>query len=171
MKKAVLIDTSSAILLFKSNWMAPLMDHYRVGAGPKVFEELTVTGRPGSGEFVRWQQEERLVLHTPKGSAAETADNLKRLGPGERECIALYQAGAAAFIIIDDGPAAAFCRQSAIPYVNALLIPRLLDPHPANDGSGVADAVRAISAGGRYAPWVLEYALTCHPDALAFFRP
>lgn len=171
MKKAVLIDTSSAILLFKSNWMARLMDHYRVGAGPKVFEEMTVSGHPGAGEFARWQMEKRLVLHTPNGSAAETGGDLKRLGAGERECIALYYAGAAEFIIIDDGPAASLCRRESIPYVNALLIPRLLEPRPAFCDSGTATAIQAIYASGRYAPWVLEYALTCPPEDLIFFRP
>lgn len=171
MKKAVLIDTSSAILLYKSDWMAPLMEHYRLGTGPTAFREMTVPNHPGARAFTRWQRERRLMLHAPKGSADASAAGLNRLDPGERECIHLYFGGAGAFIIIDDGPGAAFCRREAIPYVNALLIPRLLDPYPAAGRSRIVAAIHAIYARGRYAPWVLEYALTCPPEDLAFFRP
>ena len=171
MKKTVLIDASSAILLYKSDWMAPLMEQYRVGTGPAAFREMTVPNHPGARSFTRWQREERLVLHPPVGSAAAAPADLNRLDPGERECLHLYFGGAGRFIIIDDGPAAAVCRREAIPYVNALLIPRLLDPTPALGGSGIDAAIQTIYTRGRYAPWVLEYALTCPPEELAFFRP
>jgi hypothetical protein len=171
MKKTILIDTSSAILLFKSDWMAPLMEHYRVGTGPTAFREMTVPDHPGAGEFARWQEEHRLLLHAPKGSPLATATALNRLDPGERECISLYYGGAGTFIIIDDGPGAAFCRRSAIPYVNALLIPRLLNPHAAIADAPLAAAIQTIYASGRYAPWVLEYALTCPAEDLTFFLP
>lgn len=171
MKKAVLLDTSSAILLFKSNWMVPLMKGYRVGTGPAAFREMTVTDYPGARAFTQWQQEDRLALY-PRCSPDLTGGmNLQRLHPGERECIGLYTCGVGRFIIIDDGPGAAFCRREAIPYVNALLIPRLLNPDASIGDAGVEAAIRQIYARGRYAPWVLEYALTCPPEDLAFFLP
>ena len=170
-KKAFLIDASSAILLFKTNWMASLLDHYRVGIGPTVYRELTVPDHPGAEAFVRWRQAERLILHNRNGSAADPATALKRLDAGERECIDLYGEGAGRFVMLDDGPAAAFCRREAIPYVNALLVPRLLVPRPVSDPAGLKDAVLAIYAKGRYASWVLEYALTCSDEDLAFFLP
>ena len=171
MKKAFLIDASSAILLFKTNWMASLFDHYRVGLGPTVYRELTVAGHPGAEAFVRWRQEERLVMHDRNGTAPEPPIALKRLDAGERECIRLYREGAGRFVMLDDGPAAAFCRRAAIPYVNALLVPRLLTPRPVRDRTGLQNAVRAVYAEGRYAAWVLEYALTCPDEDLAFFLP
>jgi hypothetical protein len=147
------------------------MDHYRVGTGPVVFREMTVPDHPGAGAFARWQQERRLALHTRNGACAVLPSALKRLDAGERECIDLYLEGAGKFIIIDDGPAAAFCRRRAIPYVNALLVPRLLTPLPVQDRTEVKNAVLAIYAKGRYAPWVLEYALTCPDEDLTFFLP
>ena len=171
MKKAVLIDASSAILLFKTNWMVPLLDHYRVGIGPTVYREVTVPHRPGAAAFARWRQERRLALHPRNATTAKSPARSNRLDPGESECIALYEEGAGKFIIIDDGPAAAFCRRRAIPYVNALLVPRLLVPRPVRDRAGLQDAVLAIYAEGRYASWVLEYALTCPDENLAFFLP
>lgn len=171
MKKAVLIDTSSAILLFKSDWMIPLMKGYRVGTGPVAFREMTATGYPGATAFTQWQQQNRLVLHPrcPTGHARQR--DLHRLDPGERECINLFYSGAGTFIIIDDGPGAAFCRREAIPYVNALLIPRLLGPGAAIDGAGIEAAIQKIYVRGRYAPWVLEYALTRPLEDLGFFLP
>ena len=170
-KKAVLIDASSAILLFKTAWMDPLLNRYRVGTGPTVYREMTVPDHPGAEAFARWRQEGRLVLYTRNGPTAEPPAVLGRLDAGERECIDLYWQGAGKFIMVDDGPAAAFCRRAAIPYVNALLVPRLLTPRPVPDRTGLKNAVMAVYAEGRYAAWVLEYALTCPDDDLAFFLP
>ena len=168
MKKCLVIDTSSAILLYKSGWMEALLERYRVVTGPLAFREMTVKGYPGAGDFTRWQREGRIALQPPPQTALEPAVDAAPLDPGERECIHLYCAGCGAFILVDDGPAAAFCRRRAIPYVNALLVPRLLNPGSAGD---TRDAMQTIFSIGRYAPWVLEYALGCPDDALSFFLP
>ena len=62
MKKCLVIDTSSAILLFKSGWMAALLERYRVVTGPLAFREMTVRGYPGANDFDRWQREGRIAL-------------------------------------------------------------------------------------------------------------
>jgi hypothetical protein len=171
MKKSILIDASSAILLFKSGWMDPLMEHYRVGTGPAAFREMTVADYPGASAFRQWQQEERLVLHAHCLPAVSVGTDRNGLDPGERECITLFLSGIGMFVVIDDGPGAAFCRREAIPYVNALLIPRLLSPASATARANVKTAMQQIFAIGRYAPWVLEYALTCPSEDLMFFLP
>jgi hypothetical protein len=171
MKKSILIDASSAILLFKSGWMAPLMENYRVGTGPAAFREMTVADYPGASAFRQWQQEERLVLHPRCPSEMSIGTNRQGLDPGERECITLFLSGTGTFIVIDNGPGAAFCRREAIPYVNALLIPRLLSPASATARADAATAMQQIFAIGRYAPWVMEYALTCPSENLMFFLP
>ena len=171
MKKAVLIDTSSAILLFKSGWMPPLMEHYQVGTGPVVYQEMTVLHHPGATSFARWRKEHRLVLHASNGAGIEPDDDLNRLHQGERECIRLLYEGAGAFIILDDGRGAAYCRRKAIPYVNALLIPRLLSTDLTGCNAAVAAAIHAIYAEGHYAPWVRDYALNCPAQEIAFFLP
>jgi hypothetical protein len=171
MKKSILIDASSAILLFKSGWMAPLMENYRVGTGPEAFREMTVADYPGASAFRQWQQEKRLVLHPQCPPEVSIGTNRPGLDPGERECITLFLNGTGAFVVIDDGPGAAFCRREAIPYVNALLIPRLLSHASTTVREDVQTAMQRIYASGRYAPWVLEYALTCPPEDLAFFLP
>ena len=171
MKKTVLIDTSSAILLFKSGWMDPLLASYRVGTGPTAFREMTVANYPGARTFTRWQQENRLAIHSPRAPAHRGGSDSHRLDAGERECIALYHEGTTAFIIIDDGPGAAFCRRQSIPYVNALLIPRLVNRAGAMARSEVVAAMRKIYSSGHYARWVLDQALACPSDDLTFFLP
>lgn len=172
MKKSVLIDASSAILLFKSGWMVPLMENYRVGTGPAAFREMTVTDYPGASAFLKWQQEQRLVLHPRCSPVLSIGTDRRNLDPGEHECINLFLNGTGTFVVIDDGPGAAFCRREAIPYVNALLVPRLLSPAAsATVHANVQAAMQRIYASGRYAPWILEYALNCTPEDLAFFLP
>ena len=171
MKKAILVDTSSAILLYKSDWMIPLMKGYRVGTGPAAFREMTVSGYPGASAFAGWQKQHQLTIHPPSAHDATREQALSRLGPGERECINLYRSGIGTFIVIDDGPGAGYCRKNTIPYVNALLVPRLLSPGASIDQADVTNATREIYARGRYAPWVLEYALTCPVEDLLFFLP
>jgi hypothetical protein len=171
MKKRVLIDTSSAILLFKSGWMVPLMERYRVVAGPTVLQEMTVRSHPGAGPFGRWLRQQRILQRRPSRSALDWIRGRVRLDAGESECIALYRAGEGAFILVDDGPAASFCRRQAIPYVNALLIPRLLNPGRPGTAEDMAAALRSIYENGRYAPWVIAYAQNCPRDALSFFLP
>ena len=151
--------------------MAPLMEHYRVGTGPAAFREMTVADYPGASAFRQWQQEERLVLHPRCPPAVSVGTDRNDLDPGERECLTLFLNGTGTFVVIDDGAGAAFCRREAIPYVNALLIPRLLSPASATARAEAEAAMQQIFALGRYAPWVLEYALTCKPEALAFFLP
>jgi hypothetical protein len=170
--KPVIIDASSAILLYKTGWMVPLMQRYRVGTGPVVWRELTVGNHPGARAFPRWRRAGLIHVRDDHLVRPRGADGrLDRLGAGERECIGFYLGGNGVFIIVDDGPAAAYCRHEQIPYINALLVPRLLDPDTAADGPGVATAMQQILAIGRYANWVAAYARTCRPEDLAFFRP
>ena len=171
MKKTFLIDASSAILLFKTNWMASLLDHYQVGIGPTVYRESTVPGHPGAEAFARWRQEERLSCTTRNGTAAEPPTALKRLDPGERECIDLYGEGAGRFVMLDDGPAAAFCRRCGHSLCQRPACPPPFDPAPGPRPDGLKNAVLAVYAEGHYASWVLEYALTCPDEDLAFFLP
>ncbi|MGD9332019.1 MAG: hypothetical protein PVJ53_11950 [Desulfobacterales bacterium] len=169
MRKSVLIDASSAILLFKTDWMEALLASYRVMTGPSAFREMTVKNYPGARAFARWRRENRLAIENPCPSGRGSGSLAPRLDPGERECIDLYHAGKAAFVIIDDGPGAAFCRREAIPFVNALLIPRLVGAGVGR--SSVTAAMGKIYAHGRYARWVLKHALSCASEELAFFLP
>jgi hypothetical protein len=171
MKKRVVIDTSSAILLFKSGWMGPVMACYRAVIGPMVFREMTVGGYPGAAAFSRWQSEKRIIIENAQALADDPTPGRGRLDPGEQECIDLYHSGAGSFLIIDDGRGAAHCRRQGIPFINALLVPRLLQHASVGNGADWQAALLEIFRIGRYAPWVKAYALSCPDDHLALFRP
>ena len=49
--KQCMVDSSSAILLYKSNLFAHLVEAYHIAMTESVYEELTITGYPGAGEF------------------------------------------------------------------------------------------------------------------------
>ncbi|MBL0712307.1 MAG: hypothetical protein JJV98_01285 [Desulfosarcina sp.] len=170
--KSVLIDTSSAILLFKSGWFDATLDHYRLRTGRAAVRELTVPGYPGAAFFQGLVEQGRIDV-LPAAAGPETRDpDLAGMGPGERECIQHYLTGAGQFILMDDGRGATYCRDNNIPYVNALLMPRILalaDPVIARQG--VSGAMAQIYRLGRYAPWILDFARDCADEVLTPFRP
>lgn len=171
--KSILIDSSSAILLFKSGWLDATLRHYHLKTGPSVFSELTVRGYPGAARFqtlVAGGQIE--LLPFIKDLPDKEAVALNKMGPGERECISHFLAGSGYFILLDDGRGAHYCRDRGIPYTNALLMPRILAlADPEISAQAVANAMAQIGRHGRYAAWVRDYAHTCEDAALAPFLP
>ena len=169
--KSILIDTSSAILLYKAGWLDTILAHYHLRTGLAAHRELVIPGYPGADVFQQLTVQGRLdVLPVCANSPADP--NLASLGAGERECIEHFMAGAGHFILMDDGRGAAYCRDRSIPYVNALLMPRILahaDPEirPRN----VSRAMAQIYRLGRYAPWIMEFACHCSDEILVPFRP
>ncbi len=147
--KPILVDSSSAILLFKSGWLDAAIDHYLLQTGRAAFRELTVRGYPGADRF-RDLFAQGIIHVLPAGARVAGDSALNAMGAGESECIRHYLTGAGAFILLDDGKAAAYCRARRIPYINALLLPRIL----ALTDEGitariVADAMARIYALGR----------------------
>ncbi len=171
--KTIIIDTSSAILLYKSGWLDITLTHYHLRTGPAAYRELAVPGYPGADTFQRLGTQGRLeVLPVSAPPPGPSSPELTRLGAGERECIQYFLAGAGQFILMDDGRGAAYCRDHGIPYVNALLMPRIL-VHAAPE-IGRLNAPRAMAQIfrlGRYAPWIWDFARHCSDEVLAPFQP
>ena len=164
--KRAVIDASSAILLSKAGLLGMLARSYRVVMTRSVLEETIRPGYPGAGqvEALRWGGGIGIL-------AAEPAEmeGLPTLGRGERDTIGAFLQGEADFVIIDDGKGAGFCRDRAIPYINALLVPRILvlgGRMSPPDGRTYTEAILAV---GRYSKPIIHYAATCPPDALGFF--
>ncbi|MDJ0666811.1 MAG: hypothetical protein QNJ61_06025 [Desulfobacterales bacterium] len=169
--KSILIDASSAILLYKSGWLETTVAHYHLRTGSAAYRELAVPGYPGADSFQRITAQGRLEVLPTSANLAED-HNLASLGAGERECIQHFLAGAGHFILMDDGRGAAYCRDHGIPYVNALLMPRILvRADPEIGRLNVPRAMAQIFRLGRYAPWILDFARHCSDEALAPFRP
>jgi hypothetical protein len=169
--KTILIDTSSAILLYKVGWLDTTLAHYHLRTGSAAYRELVIPGYPGADIFQQLTAQGRLEVLRP-GANPSADPNLAGLGAGERECIQHFKAGAGHFILMDDGRGAAYCRDHGIPYVNALLMPRILaHADPEIGRLNVPRAMAQIYRQGRYAPWIMDFARHCSEEILAPFRP
>ena len=99
--KAVLIDASSSILLYKSGLFDVVSEVYRLVMTPAVFREVTVEGRSGANHFGDLHRGGGIDL-TVAAAECRWNDALLRLGAGERETLCAFTGGDADFVILDD---------------------------------------------------------------------
>jgi len=173
MKKA-LIDSSSAILLFKSGLFDQLTNRFEVIISNSVYKELTIKVHAGSNKFKNYIQNNKMTVCHPQVdsiSSFHEAASLLKLDAGERDTILLFQKGNADFIIIDDGEGAGYCRQNQIPYINALLFPKILLFSGHISQAECRSRVELVLSLGRYSREIIEYALRCDRENLKFFLP
>ncbi len=163
--KTALIDTSSAILLYKADLFDKLVETWQIVVADAVFEEMTIPGYPGAEIFEQavWEGQVRLQgFHADR--LPEPHDRLlqeKKPGRGEYETLGLYLCGTGNFVIIDDGKAAAYCRDHGILYINALLFPRILYLSGEISGRVYRNRHRQLVETGRYSPQIIAWALAC----------
>jgi hypothetical protein len=172
--KKVLIDTSSAILLFKSSLFDHLVDMYDVLITQSVYDELTKDNYPGSEAFKNYCLDNKMIIQPPSEKEMAYLHPLKdtfSLDRGERETIYQYMRGIGNFIIIDDGRGARYCKDNSIPYINALLFPRILYLSRYISETDYCDKIKTLIGIGRYSRKVIDYALNCSKGELRFFLP
>jgi hypothetical protein len=168
--KTVLVDASSVILLHKAALLTDILTAFRIQLSASVYEELTRHRRPGARTVARSRRERRIAVVTPNG-AADPHHLPASLHRGERDTLLCFLNGGVDFIIIDDGPGAGFCRREGLPYVNALLCPRLLAIGGRLSPDEARRAMTRISDMGHYSAWIRHYARTCNEAALTAFLP
>ncbi|NLJ29191.1 hypothetical protein [Desulforhabdus amnigena] len=173
MMKTILIDASSAILLYKADAFSTLIHVYDLRMTPSVFTELTREGYLGTEVFkrccnrvTRWEGSAEGIKFMPDGFPP-----LPHLGNGERDTIGQYLQGIGNFIIMDDGRAAAYCRDNSIPYINALLFPRILYLSGILSQTEYRRKVDILIQVGRYSKKIIEYANHCGLKDVEFFLP
>lgn len=171
--KEILLDSSSAILLAKAGVHEVVAASYHICMSDSVFDEITRKKLLGSEEYRKLLQEKRLevipVLSPPSWSMTDTP--LQRLDRGERDTLLLFREGRADFVVTDDGAAARFCLSNKIPFVNSLLLLRLLQRSGMIGNSSYVAGVKSLLALGRYSEKVREYATSCPDGELLFFLP
>jgi predicted nucleic acid-binding protein len=172
--KKILIDASSAILLFKAGLCELLFDVYQVVMTKSVFDELLQKDYPGSDDFQRWMTEKRFTII--QVVAQDNQQNMLRcqvsgLDKGELDTISLYEKGHGDFVITDDGRAAGYCKRYEIPFVNALLLPKVFYFSKRLPEHLCSQTMKFLSATGRYSPAIKNWALNCPKESLDFFLP
>jgi hypothetical protein len=164
------MDASSVILLHKADLLSQVQGAFRMCVAASVYAELTRRERPGSRTVARGRDARRIIIRTPPN--APPSHRLPTgLHRGERDTLLCYLDGGADFIIIDDGRGAGYCRREAIPYLNALLCPRVLAAAGRLAPAAARSAMVRIADLGRYSEWVKRYAATCSDAALSAFLP
>jgi hypothetical protein len=111
----------------------------------------------------------KIILPGSSLSSFKEDARLAGLDRGERETIQAYFSAKKDFIIIDDRKGAAYCRDREIPYINALLCPKILffkGRITAIDCRRYSDRLIKV---GRYAPWVLKKADVLSKEDLVEF--
>lgn len=173
MKKAI-IDASSAIILYKTDLFDHLTRAYHLVMTRSVYHELIVCGYPGAEVFANNFRLGKFSITRPEAIAATVPpldSAIPRMDRGERDTILAYASGAADFIIIDDGRAAGFCRKQTIPYINALLCPRVLFFAGRISETTCCAKTAGIINIGRYSAAVINHALASSGHDLNFFLP
>ncbi len=171
-RNPVLMDASSAIILFKCSFFEPVAGYFRIIMSETVYLEITRDGRDGAGEFRRYRREERIVINGLSGKGVRPGCQFQPvagLGDGERDTILLYQTGVGDMIILDDGKGASYCRNNSIPFINSLLAPRILHLGGLIDREERDRAMKSIMTYGRYSSKIIEYAYGCGDEKLAGF--
>lgn len=117
-RRRVAADSSSIILLQKVSLLERFLANYQVVIAGEVYKEITRPQKAGAAEL------QRLFM----GAVQPAGENHihKGMGRGESETICLYEENRAEFIIVDDKKAAQYCRTHDIPFINCLLLPRIL---------------------------------------------
>ncbi len=171
--KDVLIDASSAILLFKAGLFDKLIRVYRATMAERVYDELTIADYPGAEAFRRARARGALAVRPTDGVSLclSAFPELEALGAGERDTIRQYIDGFGAFILIDDGKGAAFCKEKHIPYLNALLFSRVLRLAGRITEADFRHKHDLILDVGRYSDTVVDYVRKATEEEVAPFLP
>jgi hypothetical protein len=149
-----------------------MANSYSILMTDSVFDEITRKKLPGSDEYRKLLKESRLTIFPVTiASTAATDIKLQKLDRGERETILLFNKGYGDFMVTDDGAAARFCRNNKIPFVNSLLLLRLLFLSERIDLSSFNTGFQSLLELGRYSEKVKEYAQRCPYSELDFFLP
>ena len=110
-------------------------------------------------------------VNRPKKMPPDHAAALSALGKGEKDTILLFLCGAGDFIIIDDGRGAGFCRDHRIPYINSLLVARILLLSRMISEDVFQKKIEMLTRLGRYSQKIIDYAATCPSQEMALFMP
>ena len=169
-----LLDASSAILLYKTGLLEAFIGVYHVFIPRSVQQELTRENLAGAAVFAHHVTADTIKvldidMVVPNSTALSKAMN--SFGKGERDTIMCLNAGKGDFIVTDDGKAARYCRDKALPFINALLFPRLLYFAGIMSINESRTKMASIIHVGRYSTQITAWAFNCSKEALAFAIP
>lgn len=169
------IDASSAILLYKTELFVLCSQHFSLIMETHVYKEVRVPNHPGEKFFESMVQKQRLQVCRFDPDRLTEISLPETLDLGERQTLGLYflnkNSDRYSFIIIDDAKAAKFCFRHKVPFINALLVPKVLWFAGILDENDYIDRTAGIIETGRYSRTIIEKAKALSPSDLALFIP
>jgi len=136
-----------------------------------VYDEVTPHGYPGADRLRQYHAHRRYTVAPHDAASVENHRWPTGMHTGERATIALHLARMADFVVIDDGKGAGFCRRERIPYINALLVPRILYFSGDVRGDWAMEKAALIREKGHYSETVVRFASRATAAELAPFFP
>lgn len=170
----VFIDASSAILLYKTDLFIQCADVYTLVAAESVYNEITVKSYPGADFFKQMMLKDRIKTISFDNSK-KTALDIPAMDVGEKHTIALFyqhfESDPSSFIIMDDKKGVIFCYNSSLPFINALLVPKVLWYAGLMEKDAYIEKRDLVIKQGRYSGKIIEKAKELSEQDLARFIP
>ncbi len=173
-KKKVILDSSSAILLEKSALLNELIVSYHVILTEAVYKELTMNSYASANLF-KTKFEESQVDVQPLSAAFSLQQqvilDLEAMDIGEADTIKYYLTGKGDFVMLDDGQGARYCLKQQIPFINALIFPKVLYFAGSLSRENYILKTEEIRQLGRYSKDIISRAHELSRQELASFIP
>lgn len=172
-QKDVLPDSSSLILLQFSGIVEITCCHYNVLVTPSVYQEIAEVDKPGAAHFTTLHDQQIFeVIKEPDDYLPASLHNvLQKMGNGERQVLAHILAGCGDFVVVDDLQAVKFCVRHKIPFINSLLIPRILLFAGLISTERADESYSLIKERGRYSNAIIQRAGDFQESDLIYFFP
>jgi len=161
--RTAVADSSSIILLQKVRLLGVFLHNYHVIIPGQVYDELTGGGKKGADELGN-------LLRDKIRLPAEDI-HIKGLDRGESGVMNLYIDGGGDFVLLDDKKGAKYCTSQAIPFINALLLSRILYIVGAIEGETYKAAAELLIQEGYYSDMIIKKAAAIRDIDLQQFMP
>lgn len=170
MPAMVFTDASSAILLHQAGLFKLLTKTVCTVFAQSVHKEVTRSGYPGAKTFARAAQLRQVVVESCTDLTVLTPyPDAEKLDAGEKEMLGLFLSHTKGFILTDDGKAARICDKNNVPFINALLVPKLFWYAGHMDKKEYENQTGCLCKIGRYSDQIKKIAAALTPSDLSFF--
>lgn len=171
----VYIDASSAILLYKAGLFVPCTRYFSIIMETDVYKEVRVPDHPGTKFFSSMVQKNNVKVCRADTDRQVNINLPENLDLGERQTLVLYLQNICpdqpSFILIDDAKGARFCLSHKVPFINALLVPKILWFAGLLNKNDYLDKTALVIEKGHYSRTVIEKAKALSSSDLATFIP
>ena len=168
----VFTDASSAILLEKAGLFTALSRAFRLVLAASVFHEITRPGYPGAAFFMKALDDNLFdVIFVPGKNFFTGYPQKNEMGAGERDTLCLFLTKRQGFILTDDGRAAVWCRNHDLPFINALLVPKIFWTAGLMTREDCMDKMEFLCRIGRYSQKIKDLAFSFTKKDLTLFMP